>query len=430
MGKWKIQMVSNPTKGKMNGKGARKCQSWIESFVEYTDNLESPVAFRRWCAISTLASVLERKVYVTTSAPLYPNLYTFIVGDAGIGKSRPINFSTTLLRQIDGIHLGATSMSMASMVDHMVEAKRTTIVPPHEAVEYRSLHLRADELSAFLNEYDKDLIPGLTTFYDCEPYSQGRRVGNIRIQIKQPQLNMLVGSTPSNLLKLVPEYAWEQGFTSRIFLIFADERPIIDALDPKYKKEAPEALIHDLKLIDKMAGEFAWSDEFAKQAWQWKQLGYPPQPTHPKLKHYNTRRFAHLLKLSMVANIDRTADLYLDVEDFNQAMTWMVAAEASMPMIFDKGAGSADSKAMDEILFFLRQYPEGVSEHKVVNFARNRIDNVHAVVKILELMQSGGLIRVIGFDPVTSLKLFIAINHDAPAATAKASPLPPQDKYR
>ena len=48
-----------------------------------------------------------------------------------------------------------------------------------------------------------------------------------------------------------------------------------------------------------------------------------PEPTHPKLRHYNTRRFAHLLKLSMIACVDRTDVLKLDVEDFNKQ--WLAA---------------------------------------------------------------------------------------------------------
>ena len=41
-------------------KGGRKCQSWIESFVEQTDNLDAPLIYRRWTAISLIAAALEQ----------------------------------------------------------------------------------------------------------------------------------------------------------------------------------------------------------------------------------------------------------------------------------------------------------------------------------------------------------------------------------
>src|SRR2546423_776436 len=77
-----ILMVSRSGRVQTNGSAARKCTSWIESFVDWTDNLESTELWCRWSAISTIAAVLERKVWCTTSAPLYPNLYVFLVGDA------------------------------------------------------------------------------------------------------------------------------------------------------------------------------------------------------------------------------------------------------------------------------------------------------------------------------------------------------------
>ena len=74
--------------------------------------------------------------------------------------------------------------------------------------------------------------------------------------------------------------------------------------------------------------------DFAKAMHNWKLLGQPPIPDHPKLIHYNTRRWAHLLKLTMVACVDRSNDLRLEVEDFNRAMLWLLQAEKQMPLIF------------------------------------------------------------------------------------------------
>src|SRR5947207_2880446 len=85
-----IPMALNHTNPAMNGSGRRLCQSWIDSFVNHTANLESAPIWRRWAAIATIGAVLEQKVFVTTSSPLYPNLYVFLVGDAGLGKTRAI----------------------------------------------------------------------------------------------------------------------------------------------------------------------------------------------------------------------------------------------------------------------------------------------------------------------------------------------------
>ena len=119
---------------------------------------------------------------------------------------------------------------------------------PHPPIEYNSLVAVADEFSAFMSEYDSALVASLVEFYDVNPYSEGRRVSNIRIKIPKPQLNILSGSTPSNLIHTLKDYVWEQGLMSRVIMIYASERPMIDVFNtPPMPK--PTNLIHDIKII-------------------------------------------------------------------------------------------------------------------------------------------------------------------------------------
>ena len=148
-----------------NGSAKRKLESWIGQFVQYTDNIESPEIFRKWSAISTIAAVLQRKVYMRTQSALYPNLYVFLVARAGVGKTRAIYAADEFVRKIEGIVHGHTSMTMASLVDRLSEAKcRIQRLAKGEGMlEYNSLYVVADELSAFMSEYESGLIAGLTT---------------------------------------------------------------------------------------------------------------------------------------------------------------------------------------------------------------------------------------------------------------------------
>src|SRR5437879_4921406 len=72
-----------PTAARTNGSAQRRLASWIDRFVEETEGLESPEIYRRWAAIVGLGAVLQQKVWVQTSAPLYPNIYAFLVGPPG-----------------------------------------------------------------------------------------------------------------------------------------------------------------------------------------------------------------------------------------------------------------------------------------------------------------------------------------------------------
>jgi hypothetical protein len=375
----------------INGVGNRKCTSWIESFVEHTANLESPEIWRKWSAISMIAAVLEQKVWLDSGGQLFPNLYTFLVGDPGLGKSRAIMAASNIVREhIPDIHFGATSMTRASMADYMVDAKRFIANIPHAPIEYNSLVAVADEFSAFMHEYDSALVAALVEFYDVNPYSEGRRVTNIRIKIPRPQLNILTGSTPSNLLHTLKDYVWDQGLMSRVMMIYARERPVIDTFNTPPPAK-PVDLIHDIKIIWTLFGPFAFSSAFAKAMNDWKTLGQIPVPTHPKLVHYNSRRFAHMLKLSMIASVDRSNELKLDVQDFNKAMGWLLEAENLMQSIFEIGSVAPDSRVMDEVVHFIKQFPGAVPEHRVINFLRGKVGS-HLVGYIMQTMIASRMI--------------------------------------
>lgn len=379
--------------------------SWIESFVDYTANTEGAPIFRRWAAISTIAAVLEQKVFIQTTAPLYPNLYVFLVGRAGIGKSRTISAALEFVRELPEIHLGPTSMTAAVLVDHLVEAKRQIVQLPDPMIEYNSLYLAPDELTAFMHEYEAQIIAELTTFYDVQPYSQSRRVGDIRIKIAKPQINLITGVTPSNLLRILPEFAWEQGFSSRVILIYSEDRPMVDVLGST-RSLRPADMLHDLKVINGLTGGFAWTKEFHKSTNDWRLLEKDHAPQHPKLAHYNARRFAHFLKLCMVACVDRGNSMELNLEDFNRASQWLLEAEIHMPRVFEIGSASRDSQAMDEIVHFIKKYPKGISDQHVMRFARDKIP-AREVEKVIEVMVRSGMLLVKSTDPITRIRVLI-----------------------
>jgi hypothetical protein len=353
-----------------------------------------------------IGAVLEQKVWLETGGSLYPNLYVFLVGQPGMGKSRSIMAASNLVREaLPDIYFGATSMTRASLSDYMNEAKRILPKIPPPAVEYNSLVCIADEFSAFMHEYDSALVASLVEFYDVNPYSEGRRVSNIRIVIPRPQLNLLTGSTPSNLIHTLKDYVWDQGLMSRVIMIHSNERPIIDVFNEP-ARERPQSMINDLKTIFTLEGQFSATEDFGKAMHAWKTEGFLPVPDHPKLAHYSSRRFAHLLKLAMIASVDRSNELIVRVDDFVKAKEWLIQAEITMPAIFREGSVVPDSKIMDEIAYFVRGKGE-VSEHLVRNFARERVPAMH-IEHMMRVMEGARILIVKKVEPKTGLKTFVA----------------------
>lgn len=347
---------------------------------------------------------MEQKVWLKSGGgTLYPNLYVFLVGHPGTGKTRTIRAAKAYSLEIPDFHIAPTSMTAASMIDNLVECKRMIIRLPDMPLEYNTMMISADELGAFIHKYDDEMIAVLSAFYDPDPYGHNRRGKDIKIKIKKPQLSILCGTTPSNLLKFLPEGAWDQGFTSRTIMIFSDERIIGDDFATEARGLSGD-LLYDLKVINSQVGEYSVTEDYRNLVNLWRAEGEQPSPNHPKLLHYNTRRRAHFYKLSMVAAIDRSNTLILTRDDFNTAMNWLVQAEALMPEIFKAGAQSADAKAMDEIYHFvvINDLGKGVAEHQIVKFAKDYVPS-HSVLRVIEIMCRSGMIKVVSTDAATHM---------------------------
>jgi hypothetical protein len=377
---------------KFNGAGARRVNSWIEEFTKSTEPLETPKIFRRWAGISTIAAVLEQKVWMQTSTELFPNIYTILVSGPGLGKTRTINAATAYLREIPEFHIAPTSLTSASLVDALMESKRLLIRLPDEPLEYNSMLIAADEIGAFMHHEDKQIFDILSAFYVPFPYGQDRRGRDIKIKMKRPQVNILAGATPTVLMKLLPDAAWEQGFCSRLMLIYSDEQIISD--DAFHRIETPfeSDLLHDLKIMNTMHGLFEATSDYRNAVNAWRH-SEDKGPQHPKLVHYNVRRMAHLLKLTMISAIDRSNVLLLTIEDFKQGMAWLVEAEHYMLGVFKAGGMTPDSKAMDEIHHFVATMDQGrgVSESRVFNFGRERV-NANTLERVIGIMMRSGLL--------------------------------------
>lgn len=345
-------------------------------------------------------------MWVKTFRPLYPNLYVFLIAHPGVGKTRTIMEAKHYVQQLPEFHLAPISMTFASLVDSLVKAKRSLIQPDGDLIEYNTMFICADELGTFISKYDNEMCDGLSHFYDPNPYQQVRRTSDINIKIKSPQINLFCGSTPQNLTALLPEKAWGQGFTSRMIMVFSDERIIGDDFAAQIETHS-EDLQADLEIINTLTGQFEVTEGYQEAVNNWRQLGEKPVPNHPKLIHYATRRRAHLYKLSMIAAIDRSNTLIITVDDFNRAMGWMLEAEKHMVEIFKAGATNADGQAMDETFHFImvNDKGHGVPEHKILRFACDRLP-LQSARRIVEVMESSGQIFCRGIDRATKYKWY------------------------
>lgn len=377
---------------------------WISTFLDYTDGLPSPELFRKWAAIGTVAGALERRVWCSTArSKLYPNLFVLLVSSPGVGKSQAIDPVMGLWGSVEGLHVGPKNMSRAGLIDAL-RASSTKRVVDGEFIEYNSMLLAVGELGVLLPAHDLDFLSTLNDIYDNPAYYREMKRGiGKEIYVPFPHLNIIAGSQPGYLAELLPENAYNMGFTSRLIMVYQAEGPYVslfDSVEPR--TEHYDALVTKLRSIATLSGGFTWTREAQIAMEEWNKAKCPPIPTHSKLTHYVPRRALHTVKLSMIAAVSRTGTLNIELCDFTRARDWLLEAEVLMPDIFREMAQKSDKQIIEELHFYIwnRQVketppgasPKGLPASALYNFLQHRVPS-EKIFRVIDVAEKASIIQ-------------------------------------
>lgn len=396
-------------------------RDFIESFMDYTDGIPSPKIFRLWAAITCISGALERRVWLSTRGGfLFPNLFTLLVSAPGIGKDQSITpvfeIWSSVKSAINGksaFHVAPKSVTKASLLDELEEATQKLMVKD-ELVEYNSLLVCAPEFGVFISAHDLEFLSVLNDIYNNPPnFRESRRTLSKKLDIANPQIIILGGSQPSFLASLLPEEAWSMGFTSRLIMIHSAVSPQVDMLRLISAEEAAIRerlrldLVRDVQAMTGLYGEASMTEEARDFLTSWQKSGAKPAPKHSKLQHYISRRFIHVLKLSMIAAVSRSATQQIELCDAQRALDWLLEAEQSMPDIFREMSSRSDMQVIEEMHFFMwktfhSEGKKGIHISRISNFLQTKVP-VEKVPKIISAAEmSDWIARIAGSDSMYS----------------------------
>lgn len=381
---------------------------WIEDFLTYTEGMASPEIYRLWSAISCLAGALERRVWLRALEHVntYPNLYVICVGAPGVGK-QVIDLVKELWEEVPDpekdsrplFHVAPDSVSKASLMDSIVRAKRTFLPPSGPPLVYHSLLIAAEEFEFFLPAYDKEFISALNKiFNNPAKHQEVRRTGSVReLELSFPQLNILAGAQPAYFASTFPEEAWNTGLARRIILVYAAETPFVPLFQEREDRSwLRRKLVTGLGRAGQLWGQMRWETAAGSRVAEWHREGGQPQPQHSKLQHYLRSRTMHVLKLSMVSAISRSAELVIKLEDVERAIGWLLAAEHFMPDIFREMVGKSDAQVVEELHYVVQAWQarnrgKCAPAEFLIDFLHKRVPS-EKIEKILWVAKQAGML--------------------------------------
>jgi hypothetical protein len=371
---------------------------WIDNYVETSALVPSPEIYRLWSAITAVSGVMERKVWTNGGAgPIYPNLFTLLVGPPASGKTNAIRPIRDLWTKVNGLNISPDNVTKAALIDSLSRSVRTVINGAASAHIFCSMVVPCSELGIFISHHDLEFLSVLTHIYDnpSDYIEERRSVG--KIEINKPHLVVLAGTQPDFMNSLLPEEAWGQGFTSRLIMVYAGAAPPIDLFSFSTVKST--TLVEGLRKIFEYKGEFVWSRNAIDEINAWNKHNCPPTPTHNKLLNYNGRRAVHTIKLAMISCASRGADLHVTVEDFERAKDWLLAVEVTMPDIFRAMGQKSDLQIIADMHFFLYRKWSSVAvdkrrpllEKDLYEFLHSRVPS-ERIPRLIEVAAKSGYI--------------------------------------
>lgn len=354
----------------------RKFKNWLDAYVEYTRDMESPLNFHLWTGIATIAGALRRRVWIDMRKFTWtPNFYIILVAPAGIAaKSTSISIGMDLLSKLPveaGIRFGPESMTWQKLADSLAEST--------EFVKYLDLDAKAgsrpmsaitcavSELGTFLTMDDDKLLSFLIRMWDGGDATfthSTKSSGNV--EVRAPWLNMIAATTPAWLSQNFPPVMIGGGLASRIIFIHETSKraliPYPDEMQHTAEHEKMRKdLIDDLYDISKLAGPYFIPEEARIWGRTWylnhHNGGRPSYMASERYSGYIARKQTHLHKVAMVVAASRRDELFIDVSDLIEAERLTNIMEKQMLKTFEAIGQNEFANAFIEVRAYIAAQP-------------------------------------------------------------------------
>ena len=353
----------------------RKLPDLVEAFAEYMGSSDAPKQYIKWAMLGVVAGALERKVWLVKDHDTgwYPNLYLFLVGPAGSGKSTVAESAVSFLYELDGVDFLSDDINGASLFEDLrsIGARKKfswmNDLYPHSAATLFS----SEASETFSAQYKNDgLITKLTSLYNGGllgwhmKHGTGRStLGGGRHTVLNPCINILACSTAQWLItKCITKNDAAGGFGSRIILVVAKEelraRNEWESASQPKDMNLRRDIIEDLRAVHKMQGPFHTSPCF-RDAWSectrkynaWKEM----QASQGIMGGYQQRKLTQLCKVTMCLAAARRSDLVLMGKDLEDAWSMLNEIEPAMIEVLDELELSPEARLRREIIGHLRR---------------------------------------------------------------------------
>lgn len=397
------RLVSPPEENGVLKPYERKAGNWINAYLEYTKESESPDNYHIWVALWCLASAIRRNVWKDQGLyVLFPNLYVALVGPpARTAKSTAIYLGLSLLHQLPAIRFGPNACSREQLIRSMAESKLDNKC---------CMTLASTEFSSLIDTSGILMIQFLTEIYDGNYVPKDKAwsyetKGAGKDYIVNPLLNLCYGTTPSYLAESMPNNVVGHGYTSRAVHIHEEYERLINPSPAAMDSELARRLVEDLRHISSVRGQFEYTGELVddpgasgakegvpvpagEHAYNsyYRNL-YTTAPEDERLAPFHWRKKVHVLKVAMLLSLAESDSLQIGRREIEAATGFLAAIEPNMARAFSAVGKYSHAGDVEVVGDLIRKHGTvGVDKVFQKNYYRGGYEELRRIIATLTAM--------------------------------------------
>lgn len=332
----------------------RHCdKSWIETYLDYTSNQESPTAFHQWVSLSVIGATVGRNIFIPrVMYTIYPNLFVVLVaGSAKCRKSVSLSIGEKMLKGLkEPPMVFSQKITAEALIQSLQESEK-------DGVCYGMI--LASELAVFMGHdaVKSGIIPILTDLYDSKDNWEYKTRSRGKEKLKHVTISMLAASTKDWIKTSIPVEAIGGGFTSRVIFVFEDapSKLLLFSDEVDTNPILKTKLLLDLEHIRKLKGKVEFSKDAKELAEDW-YIQEASSIRDEKVDGYYGRKHDTIFKVSTILSIAEKDDLIVERRHIQKALDMLDRNELSLSPTLEMVASSISGGNTEKVLQIVKRF--------------------------------------------------------------------------
>ena len=344
----------------------QKTTNFFQLYRYICGDSEVPDVYHFWASVALIAATVEDRVFYQhyKHEKLYPNLFIMLVGPSGLGKGQAISQVVRLAEHSITINKYRGRVTSPHLIDYLGKPTIDEFGQKHLANP--RLWLIMDELQNDVGNnrrMTEDFIYLLTELYTASGYTvnTGTRTHG-QVDIENPLLNWLVGTTEGSLRKLLTKDNLSEGFTARTCFIFGvyDYSKRISRV--KYPADYEEIFHHlccRLWLMQRLCGEMKMTVSAEAEMDKWYKTR--PAPEEELMAPVWQRQQAFLFKFAMILSLADGGPLVIRRQHIIRAKAMVTKITQFYEVLVEAASETKETKPENILLDYIKK--KGQVEH-------------------------------------------------------------------